>query len=107
MWVTRDAYLIEGGLELEAVPEQVGTRENVETEAGTWSSDNEPPQVPHVAHGLGPHEGHERDVVLLTLVLVHRSHLRHKRSFNLESPCVLYKGSINTKNNVRMHHRWS
>lgn len=70
-----ECYLIESWLKLKAVPEEIGSREDVQPEAGPRRGHDQPAQVPHVPHGLGPHQRDESDVVLLTLVLVYGGHL--------------------------------
>lgn len=74
--------LVECGLQLEAVAEEVCAREDVESEARARGGHDETAQVAHVAHRARAHQRHQRHVVLLPLVLVHCRHLYDGKSVN-------------------------
>ena len=66
---------VEGGLQLEAVLEEIDPGKDIEAESGTRHGHDQTSNISQVTHVEGADQGEENVVVLLTLKFVHRRDL--------------------------------
>ena len=66
---------VEGGLQLEAVLEEIDSGKDIEAESGTRHGHDQTSNISQVTHVEGADQGEENVVVLLTLKFVHRRDL--------------------------------